>query len=523
MKKLLFLLIFTVLCGIGVFANNINISNVKLRVEDQDKTNKTHLIRFNLSRDNSWRTDTYESNWDAAWIFVKFRNLFDTQWRHALITSSKPHSSANIDVPTDRMGAFISRKATGCGSNDFADVQLVWSYGANGLLDDDSVEVCVLGLEMVYVPQGEFLLGDGQSNSTSRFVCGTTQAVSKGGNGNNTPFKVTASPITIGNSLISQLWTVDGNRLPAAGALPSTFLTGYNGFYCMKYELTQQQFCEFLNKILTPETHWKSVAGNNYELPVYFATNVYPDAPFYRNGIRRFTDGYYCDLSQNGTPNENGDGMQVAYSFADETRTLAYADWAGLRPMTELEYEKACRGKLNPIPNEKAWGFISMVTPTNNISNPGENTEVATKGSPNTANAVVNYIDAPNPVATTKGPVRVGGYAGSSTTRQQSGATYYGIMNMGDNVSELVVYLGAASFNLSNHGNGELNATSNFDVAGWSTDPNAWVRKGGSFAYTISAELLRCNVSDRQINSSNYQYGTTRHGTSGIRLVRSHP
>ena len=37
-----------------------------------------------------------------------------------------------------------------------------------------------------------------------------------------------------------------------------------------------------------------------------------------------------------------------------------YADWAGLRPMTELEFEKACRGPLKPVPDEYAWGTAAV-------------------------------------------------------------------------------------------------------------------------------------------------------------------
>ena len=40
-------------------------------------------------------------------------------------------------------------------------------------------------------------------------------------------------------------------------------------------------------------------------------------------------------------------------SFTDG---LAYSDWAALRPITELEYEKAARGPSEPIPAEFVWG-----------------------------------------------------------------------------------------------------------------------------------------------------------------------
>ena len=37
----------------------------------------------------------------------------------------------------------------------------------------------------------------------------------------------------------------------------------------------------------------------------------------------------------------------------------AFADWAGLRPYTELEFEKACRGQKKPIPADFPWGTAS--------------------------------------------------------------------------------------------------------------------------------------------------------------------
>ena len=35
---------------------------------------------------------------------------------------------------------------------------------------------------------------------------------------------------------------------------------------------------------------------------------------------------------------------------------MAYADWAALRPMTELEFTKACRGDKEPAFHERPWG-----------------------------------------------------------------------------------------------------------------------------------------------------------------------
>lgn len=38
---------------------------------------------------------------------------------------------------------------------------------------------------------------------------------------------------------------------------------------------------------------------------------------------------------------------------------LAFADWAGLRPMPELEYAKAARGPQAPIGTEYPWNTDS--------------------------------------------------------------------------------------------------------------------------------------------------------------------
>jgi hypothetical protein len=47
---------------------------VLVRVLLEHKTNqpKTIMVNFNLSWDNSWRSSVGPSNWDAAWVFVKF-------------------------------------------------------------------------------------------------------------------------------------------------------------------------------------------------------------------------------------------------------------------------------------------------------------------------------------------------------------------------------------------------------------------------------------------------------------------
>ena len=86
MKKPIFiaaaLLLLSGLWGV-TYANALRITNLS-----RDSTNQT--VTFDLEWDNSWRVDSSGSpyNWDAAWIFVKFRpcgSASTTPWTHGKI------------------------------------------------------------------------------------------------------------------------------------------------------------------------------------------------------------------------------------------------------------------------------------------------------------------------------------------------------------------------------------------------------------------------------------------------------
>lgn len=50
---------------------------------------------------------------------------------------------------------------------------------------------------------------------------------------------------------------------------------------------------------------------------------------------------------------------------------MAYADWAGLRPLTELEFTKAARGSDKPVKHEFPWGTDSKFQVKRNIDSNG--------------------------------------------------------------------------------------------------------------------------------------------------------
>ena len=187
---------------------------------------------------------------------------------------------------------------------------------------------------------------------------------------------------------------------------------------------------------------------------------------------------------------------------------MAFADWSGLRPFTELEYEKACRGALKPVANEYAWGTKNITNATT-ITNSGMENERANTG----ANIVTNKK--------TNGPLRCGCFADSATNREQAGATYYGVMEMSGNLWEYTYSVGIEgnrSFNGNIHGDGKIsdNGFTDIEVTEW---PRGAGLRGGSWYNDITDNVQQ--ISSRYLASNTYT--TERPLTTGIRLARTQP
>ena len=111
----------------------------------------------------------------------------------------------------------MKKISPGSGDINNATVTLKWS----GYLYAGSFDFKVFGIEMVYVPQGSFYIGDGASYNCLR----------RGDK--NTPYYMQSeNSIGIGNDSAS---LIDTGASAPAGSVPSTFPKGYNGFYCMKH------------------------------------------------------------------------------------------------------------------------------------------------------------------------------------------------------------------------------------------------------------------------------------------------
>jgi formylglycine-generating enzyme required for sulfatase activity len=246
----------------------------------------------------------------------------------------------------------------------------------------------------------------------------------------------------------------------------------------MKYELSQGQYRDFLNTL----TYTQQVSLTNVAPTSTAGIGALTNTNANRNGLDIQTPGnattllpavYGCNLNANTTYNEAADGEWIACNFLRSTHSAAYLQWSGLRPITDLEFEKACRGSQTPVMDEFAWGN-AIVTTVNSINDAGLTSETGDLN----ANAAMGNL--------TGGPLRVGSFARSSTNRVQSGASYYGIMEMSGNLHERCVSIGrlpGRTF-IGTHGNGVLSNAGWANAATWpGIDGNGEVTVGEGFGF----------------------------------------
>jgi formylglycine-generating enzyme required for sulfatase activity len=738
-------------------ANNIVVSNVSLTGQNisagANNAANFALVQFDLSWENSWRLGytTGVNNWDAAWVFVKYR-VNGGNWTHAYLndTGHDDGSGTTLDIEAGlltpgsafnattnpALGCFFYRNAAGTGNISNTALQLRWNYGANGLNDNDLVEVKVYAIEMAYVPQGGFdagesspinplandassasvtfqLTGNGSNGgttftdesaaanaitrngtvySTAQAKFGESSVYFDGsddrlriGAGNDADFNFGSGDFTIelyvrpngttsrvpisflggsycnaegwsitlsttfsfqtynsgcnavfnqsGGTISANTWyhlavtrsgstivgyldgvqvfsgthngalhttieskllqlgeryyngdsdflgyishvritkgvarpatefahaahdllghlrsateslamrmgsesaitlggTASGNLVSqtpgqttaddfnsgTTKSLGANFPKGSKAFYCMKTEISQQQYVNFLNTLTRAQQNARTAtalgAGTTAVTNRYVMSNT--STLSNRNGIRCDASihtsnpiTFYCDFNGNGTGGEAGDGGWIACNFLSWADGAAYMDWAGLRPMSELEFEKAARGSRINAVGEYAWGSNSA-TAAATLSNSGANNETVSTG-----NAIYG-------TSAIGGPMRTGAFAKSGTGRSAAGGSLYGILDLSGNVEERTVSLGLDSGRVFTgaHGNGALAASGNADVTAWPTfTANGAGFRGGAW----NTVLARLRTSDRLRSNVVDATRAAGYGFRGVRTVQ---
>lgn len=437
--------------------NNIQISNVQFI--------DSLTVTCDLQWENSWNTPNQEPfNFDAVWLFAKnswqggpFRPLtFDLSNQY---TSND--SLTEVYVPNDQLGVFVKRIGLGHRSMVSTQLQLKFSeplYGGEQIVQ-------LFGIEMVCVPEGPFQLGD--SASTNSFKNGVS-----GG-----PVRISqAAPLNYGST---QNTLAFNDTLSLE--LPATFPVGYTGFYCMKYEISQQQYCDFLN-CLEFEQQDARTTNDADKLEGHFA---FTGNTIYRNGIKLKTAGstfnravYGLDANDNLVYNELNDGQHRAMNFIHSNDVLAYLDWAGLRPITELEFEKAARGFNASIPGEFAWGTPNVIDANTALYDGFPNETVQEQATSTAGLANHGYFGL-------NGPLRGGFAATQNSTKIQAGASYFGVFELSGNVWEVTISAArndAVGFDGDQHGDGILTNEGDANVPTWPNHNGVMYRGGASLS-----------------------------------------
>ncbi len=454
-------------------------------------------VTFDLAWNHSWRATWTESakrtggktplefeSWDAAWVFVKFRKPGTHGWTNATLSAeASDHSvprGATLDVGmTDdeksAAGVFVYRAASGSGANDFKGVKLNWKHAADGVEVPADVEVRVLSVQMVYVPQSPFWLGDGFSATYPNEYAGQFEAGMSG-----KPLRIESeNALLLGGEDNKNLGSHEshGMRQPedftsdATQILPAEFPKGYEAFYCMRNEITEAHWVEYLNMQSYPgqKACVDRVSTNGPHLP--------PGTPAVGKG------GWPIKVKVSGVaPADGRPGKPAVYETGRPflpcgglimSDCLAYSAWTGLRPMTELEYEKACRGPLTPVPGEYAWGTAKISGKTYHRPT-DRNADVSQEGyvlrDAGTANERLEWKGELKPDAETGNAVwqgamhrdaqgrvdivnighrysgrnlRVGIFATPTSDRVAAGASYWGILDLSGNMWERVMVVGS--------------------------------------------------------------------------------
>lgn len=480
----MFIKSFLIACAIlfftvSSFGSDILVSGVHWV---RDSANSKNQITFTISWNNSWHT---ERNHDAAWVFIKYINASGlTGFRHAKVLPGghslhsneiKNSPQPTIEVPNDSIGFFIfpSRKYRG---NISWTVTISLDNRISGQINNSNWIPGVFAMEMVRIPESKFSVGEADSAAARK----NFSLFSSDGKGlQEKPFEVTSeNPINISPSKGDLYYhtSVPQYHGDRRGPIPASFPKGYQSFYMMKYEITQGEYANFLNAISANASYARvNFGGKDYYM--------------HRGSIRMNNTKYAA-----GSPSRPNN----FFSWDD---AMAFADWVGLRPITELEFEKAARGLLTPVPNEYPWNTGSKENLKREVSKTTDELVLLN----NLKEADLN-----------------------DANRDQYGASYYWVMDLAGSLWERCVTIGDSvgrSFTGS-HGDGMLSGYGDATNKDWpkgSTETAGFGFKGGGY-YEHSRTFAPDNFNPQSpIGNRNFGSwaGGARSVAYGSRLART--
>ncbi|MEO1448438.1 MAG: SUMF1/EgtB/PvdO family nonheme iron enzyme [Bacteroidota bacterium] len=482
------LLIFSFLMPGFLMGSNVALRDAKLLTENQ--------LQVSLRWEQSW--SLADGRHDAIWLFAKYRPDANSPWQHLKLSSDSLSHVADIETliqpVADEMGVMIRPSQTGSGLIDWQTLTLELAQA----LPLGTVDLAVYAIEMAYVVEGPYWLGD--STSFHHFRDSEDDGAYWVANEGTIP---------------EVDWST-GDEATIAGDMPAVYPKGTEGFYLMKYELSQAQYRDFLNSLSYVQQL------SRFEQIPYAAPGtqamVPAGLPLSRNGIVIEQSGAMpnipavvaCDVNAQDGLNGPADGQTRACNFLNWADLLAYLDWAGLSPLTELAFEKACRGPLAPVRREFAWGTAAVIDANTVVDDGTPQESVTEQATPNAGIGAHGYTGP-------DGPLRNGFATHAMSDRLQSGAGYYGHLELSGNLWELCIGVDSLGLLFTGaHGDGVLDSNGDANVAGWYLNGGG-IHRGGAFFSGIFGEFRDLAVSDRFYHDL---HPSQRRKTTGGRGVR---
>lgn len=375
----------------------------------QKPSNGKVMIEFSLPAHHPLSSGSFDGQVysDYLWVFFKFStsNGADGTWQHATLAEG-----GSVKPTEDKLGAFIAAADAGAAGKTFT---VVWDYGKDGVKKVDAQTVVkVRGIEMVKIPQGSFFYNAGGIGGSHYNNFGGGREV-----------------------------LVNSTQDIPTGA-QAGWPNGYNAFYIGKFETTEGQYCDYLNS-----------------LPSAIAPTLISDGTF---GWRGYRVAY--DAKATYGKRFTTDVPERALSQISWDEAKKYLSWCGLRPMTEMEFEKAARGTDAGGTNKRAypWGDT---TPDEELAQIDGGTHTA------------HYCNYGITEGGTK-PVTVGWYL-TNYNDEKNGASPYGVADLAGNLWEQVIlcdWLKAPA-----NGNGTIHAPDS-----WPPHQTGKGWRGGGWGYVAT-------------------------------------
>ena len=422
MKNSVIYILF-ILIPLEVGSTDLRIENIR-PVWQPELDREAPSVLFDISWKNAWNNS---KNHDAIWVFTKFTSVWDRHPKlaadgHKIVAQFEESVGLDFMVSPDSLGVMISPSSTFRG-NIHCRIQLFLDTTSQQIDWRKMNGMTVYGIEMVHIPEGSFTLGSPDEPAIKNAAFYKSDA---NGNPDGLITVESEAAIPVGAEK-GQLYYWSEEALyngDQQGPVPANFPKGFDAFYIMKYELTQGQYVEFLNKVPDNDTYIRAPqAGKDY---------------YKKRGTIYYKDGKYMAKDPHRPMN------YVSWEDA-----MAFTDWAALRPLTELEYTKAARGPEEPVPFQMVWGTDNMNELVRHNKKDG--------------GLVLDH-------GLNEGDIR-------DNNRAQFGASYYWVMDMSGSVWEKVITIGNALGRgfTGNHGDGSIDF-GKANVEGW---PLSDDEKGG--------------------------------------------